>query len=674
MLRTGILLAVLVLVARSLAAAAAPAGALEDKRLDQRVTLAVKATALADLCDRLRADTGVAFTAGTGVADEKVTVFCKERPLREVMRQLSHPFGYTWLRKGKEGEYRYELEQDLRSRREEEALRARARAAAVQALDREMERYRPYLKLSAEEASARVEHAPPEEKRLLQSLAGPEWGAIHLYFQLSSPQRAALLAGQVLSFDATGSAGRRRLPADVARGTLEGMAPWRATQENGQSRIGSASSLPGGRPLTALPEGRLMVALRADEGELGQLRLSSSTAFFLGTPRGLMTNWQEALAAFNTHMLLTTSGTEGPDAGLIYSSSLAIGKNPDGEAPHNAVANAKHAGEAVMQRTVALRRAKNPTTVARPEAGGGSGAAGGVSPGAERVTSADVLEALHQATGLPIVADFYTRLYPAGDLAVSPAPLFDVLNRLADQMRLRWDEEGEWLQFRGLTYYDDRLQEVPNRLLARWQRSSKEHGALTLDDLTEIAQLTDAQLDAAGMAQGARLLWGLAEWDLACARPLRPHLRYLATLSPAQRQQAERPTGLPFPQLSRAQQQPLLVLALGSQAGTIQPTPADLAAGTLRIEYTVPGWFRWQGVAPENQDAPNAPAPLPPIVRERTAAAALEAARRVDPRVTAGQIRPTSLNLRVSYFLGATKERRIQRSLQPTGVFFDAPR
>ena len=36
----------------------------------------------------------------TQKADEKVTVFCKEMALREVMRQLSRPFGYTWVRSG----------------------------------------------------------------------------------------------------------------------------------------------------------------------------------------------------------------------------------------------------------------------------------------------------------------------------------------------------------------------------------------------------------------------------------------------------------------------------------------------------------------------------------------------------------------------------------------------
>src|SRR5205823_7017740 len=118
--------------------------AIVDPRLAREVTCAFKATALADLCDHLRADTGIQLSAGASVADEKVTVFCEKLPLREVMRQLSRAFGYTWLRSKKEGgEYRYELVQDLKSQLLEEELRNRDRDASLLALEKDLERYRP---------------------------------------------------------------------------------------------------------------------------------------------------------------------------------------------------------------------------------------------------------------------------------------------------------------------------------------------------------------------------------------------------------------------------------------------------------------------------------------------------------------------------------------------------
>jgi RNA polymerase sigma-70 factor, ECF subfamily len=156
-----------------------------DGRLTQKVTLAIKATAFTDLCTHLATETGIRIAAGASVADEKVTIFCEKLPLREVMRQLSRPFGYTWLRSGQVGEYKYELVQDLRSQLLEEELRNRDRNAALLAFEREIERYRPFLSLSPDEALARARSAPPEEKALLERFAGRGWGAIQMYFRLT---------------------------------------------------------------------------------------------------------------------------------------------------------------------------------------------------------------------------------------------------------------------------------------------------------------------------------------------------------------------------------------------------------------------------------------------------------------------------------------------------------
>src|SRR5207247_2267430 len=92
-------------------------------------------------------------------------------------------------------------------------------------------------------------------------------------------------------------------------------------------------------------------------------------------------------------------------------------------------------------------------------------------------------------------------------------------------MLMRWSKEGNWVRFRTIAFYNDRLKEVPNRLLERWAASRKQHGALTLDDLIEIAQLSDAQLDSRETGEGAWLCSGLEEWFLA-SHPLRYRLRH----------------------------------------------------------------------------------------------------------------------------------------------------
>src|SRR5207248_10606177 len=141
------------------------------------------------------------------------------------------------------------------------------------------------------------------------------------------------------------------------------------------------------------------------------------------------------------------------------------------------------------------------------------------------------------------------------------------------------------LQFRSTSYFHDRLKEVPNRLLTRWQAARKRQGLLTLDDLIEIAQLPDSQLGGDEMAEGAREWWGLAEWGLACDESLRPHLRYMATFTAEQRQKAMSGTGLSFTEMSLAQQQRFIAYAL---YGYPEPPRSldDLEGSVLRVDYT----------------------------------------------------------------------------------------
>jgi RNA polymerase sigma-70 factor, ECF subfamily len=649
-----------------------------DSRLTKRVALAFKGTALSDLCEHLRADTGVRLAAGPSVADEKVTIFCPELPLREVMRQLSRPFGYTWLRSGTAGQYRYELVQDLRSQLLEEELRNRDRNESLLALERELQRYRPYLTLSPDEALERARMAPPGEKELLDKLSGPRWGVIQMFARLSSQDMALLRAGQELYFceapkagEAPLPMGQRVLPPEIGRGVLQSMRDWRlikSRNEEGVEGYGYSPdrTAPGALPPAAIPTCRAGVTLRLNESELGRVQLGG-----------------------NSH--LNSIGSNGQQYNDLqeHHGDCATGISPTVLSPNNAVLNARLARDPALQRQV--------TVV--PGVGGGdqrtARAAGAPDPietsagahASPKVTSADVLEALHRATGLPIVADFYTRLDKPEDVSVRHVPLFDALNRLADTMRLRWHKDGEWLQFRSTSFYDDRLKEVPNRLLNRWVASRREHGALTLDDLCEIAELRDVQLDGGDMAEGAREYLGLAEWDVACAGLLRPHLRFLASLTPSQRQEATTAAGLLLTRMSLSQQQQFI--ALGVRGGPLQSLN-DLAGATLRVSYTRPGAFQWgeaggsgfytRWVVPLGSGRQDQRVPRPPIVartREevltavqrvdpRLREALLQAVRRADPRIDpdlssfeAQQLFPTQLDLWFVYVPGSTNERPI---------------
>jgi RNA polymerase sigma-70 factor, ECF subfamily len=656
-----------------------------DGRLTQKVTCAFKGTALSDLCEKLKSDTGIQVTAGPSVADEKVTLFCEKLPLREVMRQLSRPFGYTWLRSGTPGMYRYELVQDLRSQLLEEELRNRDQHASLLSLAREMERYRPYLDLSPDEALARSKTAPAGEKKLLEQLAGYGWGPIQMYFRLSPRDLTALRSGQKLQFSADPGPGEQPLPPDVARGVLQCFRDWRVIRLDDGFAFGPTDLVgPGGLPAAAVPEAKARVILTIDQSELGQLTFGDSSCVFSrgNRPKNIL-----------SYMGAGPSG---------------VAQSPAAFEPENSSVNARFARDPALRSRVTVRPQPSCGVVSRPSPVASRDLqASGTDPrdarlmtdDSEKVTTADVLEALHQASGASLVADYYTRLYKPATVSAKDLSLFEALNQLADTMRLRWSKDadagraGGWLQFRSTTFYNDRLKEVPNRLLARWAASRRQHGALTLDDLVEIAQLSDPQLDASEMAEGARECLGLREWDLARNRGARRHLRYLVGFTPAQRRQAMSEAGLPFAKMSLSQQQQFLSLAFLSDAEPLQSLE-ELAGATLRVDYSLPGGFQWgdpgmfhswvMWVVPV-EPGPQGRRVLRPIIRERTREAALQALRRLDPLIREAafqtvreslnrqdqtaraasleaQIFPTELRLTFIYIPSASNARRIRIS------------
>src|SRR5262249_11284215 len=131
----------------------------------------------------------------------------------------------------------------------------------------------------------------------------------------------------------------------------------------------------------------------------------------------------------------------------------------------------------------------------------------GDQPPLPHLNTADVWEEVHRVTGRPVLADAYTRLYALSAVMVGRKPLFDALCQVGDALGARWKQDGEFLLCRSTSYFWDKLKEVPNRDLARWQRDSQREGGLPFSDLLEMASLSDPQLDSTRVRQGIRHCW-----------------------------------------------------------------------------------------------------------------------------------------------------------------------
>jgi hypothetical protein len=441
---------------------------------------------------------------------------------------------------------------------------------------------------------------------------GLAWGVTQMYFRLSPQQLAARSGGRELRFSQEPTSGEEVLPPDVARGVLQSLRTWRLLKtENGY--FGADLDGPRGLPLSAVPEARALVNVKLSQTELGQYGLDGLVGYYAPTSY--------------------SRSTSGP---------YAVGVSPRTLQPENASINARLARDPALRLRVSVQ----------PEPSSFFPATNGQEKKAEaegderqpKVTTADVREAIHRATGMPVVSDFYTRLYTPDTVSVGEQSLFDALNRLCDTVQTRWNRESDtpgtsaWLQFRSINYHHDRLKEVPNRFLTRWASTRRERGHLPLEDLIEMAGLPDAQLEASSMAEGIREWWGLPEWDLARDWAVLPHLRFLALLTPAQRQEIQSIRGLPFTKMTLAQQQAFFSRNL---PGNPELHSLEQLIGTaLRVPYTQPGGFEWHPPAIHSLRWAVRPGPcregtwLPvPEVREPTREAALEAVRRIDPAI-----------------------------------------
>jgi hypothetical protein len=423
------------------------------------------------------------------------------------------------------------------------------------------------------------------------------------------------MAGQELVFRPDATSPDRRLPSDWKRSILRS---WPAELDiNGQST-----------PLVDIPGITVnRVRLSLTRSELGQLSLGSSVS-----------------ATWPTTFGRSRSMGDG---------KLALGRSPSAADPANAVANVALRGQSPFDRVISVR--PKPSCPALKPAKPGDNDAQfysrslGDSTARPHVSSGDVWEAVHQATGLPIVADFYTHIYRLDKLTVDNKPTFETLCTLGDRLGARWSRDGDFLLCRSTSFYWDKLKEVPNRYLQRWAQDRDASGGLPLDDLLEMASLTDQQLDSTIVGEGIQHCWGLRGWWYA-AQPLTRHdARFLSLFAAEQRQRILRPAGLPFRDLTPAQQQATIALGqeredqMARDGDDSVSTTVDWSQAEVTARYVPAGWYAWQP-RPVDMSKPGWTGPTGPYGGQ-TADAALAAVRGVYPVASPADVTHQAMGL-----------------------------
>jgi hypothetical protein len=607
-----------------------------DARLAHRVTLAYKAMPFRDVCSSLRKMTGIDLKANQTVADEKVTLFCDDCALRDVMRQITHVFDFVWVRKGQEGDFAYELLQDVRARIAEEELRNRDRNAAVIALADAMERYRPYLDKKPPQLREAARKAQGDKAQLLWQMAGPAWGGIQCYFNLTGATRDALFNDQEIKFSGNPSLAGTVLDPEMNRALLEASGIQISRTATGSPAMSfvlhskdSSEPLPMiGTPAADWPEACATIGLQINRPEPGKIVLSGNVGVFLISPD--------------------------PNLGGGMSSPFTLAKcvGPSATGPENAKWNRALRNLPEFKRVISLSPQH---TCPRPDANGGRIEGAGSPPitdmfGSElrsepHLTAADVWEAVHQQTGMPIVADAYTHLYAPNGLAQNHVSVFDALCHDGDLMGVRWKKEGAFLQGRSLTFYWDKLKEVPERLLAHWQQDAKQKDGMPLQDVLEMAQLPDDQLDAEEVDKGVRECRNLLEWALVGRHSnIRAVARLTAQLTAPQLDQALQVAGISLSDLTPSRQEEWATFLIQGR----HIPPQMLPGLRLHLDYAPQGRYVWSPAFPDTM-AREQIRDLP-VISDKTAEGALAEAQRAYTGAKPEQIQHTSGILAITIF------------------------
>jgi hypothetical protein len=524
----------------------------QDPRLDVKVSIAQKDRPLREILAALRCEMKVPLRAGRDTADDKATLFLDERPAAEVMARIAGQFDFQW-RPYREG---YELVQTPASQARERALREQKLQAELSAVQAEMER----PPLLVDTPRWRLEESEAEIAQRLQSedMEASERDRL-------SEERAAIIEA-LHPGRAPAVAIYRSLTDSQVRLLLEGHDLWLSS---------AGGTLP---PALAEP-------IRQAEREA--MTLSPWTAFFelLGPER-----WPPANTELVVRLVDPSDEIEGPlppgEPHLRLEFIVPIrhegdwqiwgipGWRADGKLPVPAVTPTKTDDPALMQPVaLTLSRLVPPLSPEEQRAPDLLPDRGTWPP--ELPTLGDVSEALHQTTGLEIVADSFVRdrldAETAAALNGHLQPVARLLDRVANSLDYTWRKEGNVLYFRSRHWPRNRAEEVPERFLRPFRQRVQRTGAATLDDLAGLAAaLTDAQ------ARGLSHYWGWYFQDTPALPPIggsggfygcRRLLRFWASLTPMQRAAALKGVILPFSRLEFRQRQ-AYVESLGSLKGS----------------------------------------------------------------------------------------------------------
>lgn len=504
---------------------AAPSDFTRDERLAHKITARHSIIPLNELMKELTDATGVPLSTTRDISEDKVTIFVRQQPAREVMKHLASLLQCEWAHVRQQNGYR--LVPKASALQMERALREAEVKAAQHHLVQHLTQW-------SQLAQRDYNHLMDVWEALKK--AGGDINKVDLH-ALSVGQREVfnLLKQDTQLADAIGGmvSLERYLTVRIAS---------QFTQEQWQHFLS-------GRPFVASTHPLPWQASLPEEVVKWSERMWCNIGHIQGLE--LMMKFSDGMDTVDT--TVTRFGFEGGRRTFQGAATYQVWQNPYLQQPGANMANNPliaywRSWQTPIERLEAesalrtpLRRS-NPQSIERRDS---------LTWEQRGITAAECLRWLAEHTDLNIIADAYRCGIDAGDFDKVGIPAHRWIREVL--MPNGWVRvDGGWVRFRHKGYWQMRASEVPERLLRPLERKAQYLRRLDLDDYAHLAaQLTPLQAERIGISSMHRFVVG---FDPLPLRGTIPALRFWNSLTAPQRERARRGERLLLHTLSPAQQ------------------------------------------------------------------------------------------------------------------------
>ncbi len=192
-------------------------------------------------------------------------------------------------------------------------------------------------------------------------------------------------------------------------------------------------------------------------------------------------------------------------------------------------------------------------------------------------TSSELVASLSDSSGFAMVAD--STKYCATPAFKKDSTLRKALDTISmDSFYYNWNRNDKVIELWDVNWYEKRLGRIPNAMRERLRKKMRETGTLEIDELAEIASLSDEQF------RWSILEDSILRYAVFDIHDKRDYLKMYASLTPSQRSMLFSDAGLAYESLTADQRRSALKLLTGENSPLLDNL--DISAVGARVMCT----------------------------------------------------------------------------------------